>query len=83
VEIAATKVRPHLSHLIEQFPSGDADELFAVNFAQDHAPGAAVELSKYGVEEIGHEAQQLEGLNLRGVAGSLLIATRIQPRNAA
>jgi hypothetical protein len=42
----STQVSPHAAHLIKQFPTGTADELLAVNFAQNHAASAALELGQ-------------------------------------
>jgi hypothetical protein len=47
------------ANLVEQFPSGDADELLAANFTQDYAAGAALKLGKNSFEKVGHEAQSL------------------------
>src|SRR4029077_17369813 len=79
----SSQVASHPADLLEQFPAGDAGELLAVNFAQNHASGAALQLSKNGFEEVGHETQKLKGSTARGGTLSSLIATRIQRRNAA
>jgi len=82
-QIAAAKIGPHLADLIEQFPAGNADELLAVNFAQNHASGTTLQLSRNSFEEVGHEPQKLKAPTARGRTSSLLIATRIRPRNVA
>jgi hypothetical protein len=72
-----------MADLLEQFLAGGADELIAVNFAQNHAAGAALKLVKNSFQEVWHEPQKSEALDAcRGAAG-LLIATQIQRRNAA
>jgi hypothetical protein len=70
-------------YLIEQFPSRDADELLAVNFAQYHAAGTALKLGKNSFQEVWHEPQKPEPLDAYGGAAGLLIVIRIQRRNAA
>jgi len=58
-KVCLPQVSAYLPNLIEQFPSGNADKLLAVNFAQGHAAGATLELSKYNFQKVGH------GLRLR------------------
>jgi hypothetical protein len=43
--------------LLQKFLAGDADEPLAVNFAENHAAGTALELSENILKKIGHERQ--------------------------
>src|SRR6266849_716493 len=54
LKTCATKIGAHLENLFQELVAGDADELLSANFAKDYAAGAALELSKYGVEKIRH-----------------------------
>ena len=59
LKACAAKISSHLPHLFQEFFAGDADELLAVNFAEDDASGTALKLSENSFEEVQHERQKL------------------------
>src|SRR5260370_20900427 len=54
LKACATKISAHLPNLLQELFAGNANELLAVNLAENDTAGAALELSKYSFEKIRH-----------------------------